>query len=102
MDIIHCLGCLSFTEYWHNDPALRPATVSVCVCVCPRALFPKDLANGTVPRSALVLDAGSAALLRIFLHGISPDVLTIKGQQNADCKEKAMSRRKGYWYFRSS
>lgn len=78
------------------------ASYSKCVCVCPRALFPKDLANGTVPRSALVLDAGSAALLRIFLHGISPDVLTIKGQQNADCKEKAMSRRKGYWYFRSS
>lgn len=78
------------------------ASYSKCVCVCPCALFPKDLANGTVPRSALVLDAGSAALLRIFLHGISPDVLTIKGQQNADCKEKAMSRRKGYWYFRSS
>lgn len=41
----------------------------------------------------------SAALLRIFQRSISPDVLTIKGQQNADCKEKAMSRRKGVLVF---
>lgn len=73
------------------------------LCMSVHARFSQKISlTGRCGAASWPLDAGSAALLRIFLHGISPDVLTIKGQQNADCKEKAMSRRKGYWYFRSS
>lgn len=82
----------------------------MCVCAANacagvRRLFPKKTSPAgrcAAPLDAGVRGGGYAALRRILLHGISPDVLTIKGQQNADYKEKAMSRRKGHWYFRSS
>lgn len=74
----------------------------LCLSGQQQAFSPADLGNGPLRCSTTAYTHRDAALLRIFLRGISPDGLTIKGQQNADCKEKAMSRRKGYWYFRSS
>lgn len=64
-----------------------------------RCRLTRRLQAGVASAIATEVMSLSAALLRIFQHSISPDVLTIKGQQNADCKETAMSRRKGVLVF---